>query len=49
MNVFFTFLLMFVGLFLLCWYWVNGIDDMNTNYPDYKGEDFLDFDEDQSS
>lgn len=21
--------------------WVNGIDQMNEKYPDYKGEDFL--------
>jgi hypothetical protein len=21
--------------------WVRGIDDMNTQYPDYKGEDFF--------
>ena len=21
--------------------WVNGIDNMNKNHPDYKGEDFL--------
>lgn len=21
--------------------WVNGIDDMNENHSDYKGEDFL--------
>ena len=21
--------------------WVNGIDDMHKNHPDYKGEDFL--------
>lgn len=24
--------------------WVQGIDTMNTIYPDYKGEDFLDED-----
>ena len=25
----------------LVYLWVNGIDDMNKNHPDYKGEDFL--------
>jgi hypothetical protein len=24
--------------------WIQGIDTMNTLYPDYKGEDFLDED-----
>jgi hypothetical protein len=25
----------------LVYLWVNGIDDMNKNHPDYKGDDFL--------
>jgi hypothetical protein len=25
----------------LVYLWVKGIDDMNKNHPDYKGEDFL--------
>ena len=25
----------------LVYLWVNGIDNMKDNYPDYKGEDFL--------
>jgi hypothetical protein len=28
--------------------WVAGIDKMKTNYPDYKGEDFLNFDQDET-
>jgi len=24
--------------------WVRGIDNMKKNHPDYKGEDFLDWD-----
>jgi len=24
--------------------WANGIDNMKKNYPDYKGEDFLNWD-----
>jgi hypothetical protein len=26
--------------------WVNGIDNMKEEYPDYKGNDFLDWDDD---
>ena len=29
---------------LLSWAWVRGIDDMKENHPDYKGEDFLNWD-----
>lgn len=25
----------------LAYIWVKGIDNMKDNYPDYKGEDFL--------
>lgn len=25
--------------------WVRGIDNMKKNHPDYKGEDFLDWDD----
>jgi hypothetical protein len=28
-------------------FWVRGIDYMKTNYPDYKGEDFLNWDKDE--
>jgi hypothetical protein len=31
-------------LILMCVLWVKGIDDMNKNHPDYKGEDYLDED-----
>jgi hypothetical protein len=27
---------------------VNGIDNMKENHPDYKGEDFLNWDEDKN-
>ena len=26
--------------------WVNGIDNMKQNHPDYKGNDFLNFEDD---
>ena len=31
---------------LLSWSWVRGIDYMKENHPDYKGEDWLDWGED---
>jgi hypothetical protein len=33
--------LMVAFIALLTWAWVKGIDDMNENHPEYKGEDFL--------
>lgn len=27
----------------IAWLWVRGIDNMQKNHPDYKGEDFLDW------
>ena len=32
------------ALFITIWLWVSAIDYMKENYPDYKGEDFLDDD-----
>ena len=29
----------------ICWLWVRGFDDMNTNHPDYKGNDLFGEDE----
>jgi len=38
-------LLVFVVIFIITafisWRWVEGIDYMHKNHPDYKGEDFL--------
>jgi hypothetical protein len=34
---------------LISWSWVRGIDYMKENHPDYKGEDFLDWGEDDVS
>ncbi len=28
--------------------WVEGIDNMHKNHPDYKGEDFLNWDDDKN-
>ena len=32
---------------LISWLWVRGIDYMKENHPDYKGEDFLDWGDDE--
>lgn len=34
-------LIVTIGLMVLVWLWVNGIDYMNKNHPNYKGEDFF--------
>jgi len=39
-------LFMVIGTAFLSWSWVSGIDYMKENHPDYKGEDFLDWDDD---
>lgn len=39
----FIFLCVFL-LAILVYAWVRGIDSMHKNYPDYKGEDFLNWD-----
>jgi hypothetical protein len=38
--------LMFIIVALISWSWVRGIDYMQKNHPDYKGEDFLNWGED---
>ena len=32
------------GLILLSWKYVDGVDYMDKNHPDYKGEEFLNWD-----
>jgi len=41
-----VFLLMFVVVAIISYLWVRGIDYMKENHPDYKGDDFLNWDED---
>ena len=38
------FILLFTGI--ISWLWVRGIDFMKENHPNYKGEDFLDWNND---
>lgn len=37
-------MILIVGI--ISWSWTNGIDYMKENHPDYKGEDFLNYDDD---
>ena len=36
-----------LSLTLISWAWVKGIDYMQENHPDYKGEDFLNWGEEE--
>jgi hypothetical protein len=35
---------LFIFVLLISWTWVSGIKNMKEKHPDYKGEDFLDWD-----
>lgn len=39
-----VFVLIFVISFLISYFWVRAIDNMKKNHPDYKGEDFINWD-----
>lgn len=41
------FVLIFITIAIISWRWVEGIDYMKTNHPNYKGMDFLGEDEDE--
>ena len=46
--MFWLYFFIFVFASFLSWAWVTAIDGMKKNYPDYKGEDFLELgDEDK--
>ena len=40
---------MFVIIAFISWRWVEGIDYMQKNHPDYKGEDFLNWGNDKDN
>jgi hypothetical protein len=42
MDAVFIFGICIVILGFLCWAWVQGIDNMMRDFPDYKGEDLFD-------
>ena len=39
----------FIMAAIVSFFWVRGIDNMKENYPDYKGEDWLTWDEDDKN
>jgi hypothetical protein len=41
--------LMIAVVAIISYLWVRGIDYMKENHPDYKGDDFLDWDEDDKN
>lgn len=38
---------MFLFIALISWSWVNGIDYMKENHPDYNGNDFLNWEDEK--
>jgi hypothetical protein len=47
MEYLIVFAIMFIVVLFISWRWVEGIDYMQKNHPDYKGDDlFGDFNED---
>jgi hypothetical protein len=38
----------FIMAAIVSFFWVRGIDNMKENYPDYKGEDFLEWDDNKT-
>jgi hypothetical protein len=40
-------ILILAAMIPLAFFWVNRIDDMKKNHPDYKGEDLFDDEEDK--
>ena len=41
MEYFLVFLIMIAVVGVISWRWVEGIDYMQKNHPDYKGEDLF--------
>jgi hypothetical protein len=41
------FLITLAIVIVIAFFWVRGIDDMHKDYPDYKGEDLFDEEEDK--
>ena len=42
-----VYLVMFVITAIISYLWVQGIDNMKNEHSDYKGEDFLNFEDDE--
>jgi hypothetical protein len=48
-NMWKVYLLMFAVISIISYLWVRGIDYMKENHPDYRGEDWLTWDEDDKN
>lgn len=48
MQHFFVFVIIFIISGVISFIWVKGIDNMKNNHPNYKGEDFLNWDDDKT-
>jgi hypothetical protein len=48
MEYILPFAIMFIIVGFISWRWVVGIDYMKENHPDYKGEDFLNWGDDDN-
>ena len=48
-NMWKIFLVMFVITAIISYLWTIGIDKMKDKHPDYKGDDFLNFEEDEKN
>jgi hypothetical protein len=48
MTLFFVITFLFLLLVLVSILWTRGIDHMKENHPEYKGEDFLEWDDNKS-
>jgi len=46
-NMWIIYLVMFVISGIISYLWAIGIDKMKDKHPDYKGDDFLNFEEDE--
>jgi hypothetical protein len=44
-----VFIIMFIVVGFISWRWVEGIDYMQKNHPDYKGDDFLNWGDDSEN
>jgi len=48
-NMWIIYLVMFVISGIISYLWTIGIDKMKDKHPDYKGDDFLNFEEDEKN
>ena len=48
-NMWKIYLVMFVIAGIISYLWVRGIDKMGQEHPDYKGDDFLNFEDNEKN